>query len=119
MMNELACNEIGLGGNGMGRRHSAEFKTEVVRQILSGEKSQAQTCREHNLDPKMVRDWRRRYEQRGEAAFGPSEVGKSVVATYESKIAELERLVGRLALENEVLKKTLRRTSEASRSGTK
>ena len=88
-----------------GRVHSREFKLSVVRQLASGEKRPAQICREHNLASSVVSRWRNEYDQRGEEAFLPP--ANSGPPSAESKIAELERFCGQLALENALLKKAL------------
>lgn len=108
----------------MSRKYSAAFKFEVVRQLQSGEKRLAQICREHDLDVGMVRDWRTRVERRGAEAF-PRSIGEeplpatspATLAAAESRIGDLERLVGQLTLENEFLKKALRRASSPGRKG--
>lgn len=87
------------------RIHSREFKLEVVRQVASGEKRPAQICREYGLADSVLSRWRKEYQERGEAAFQVSTSGE--VTVQEQKIAELERFCGQLALENQVLKKTL------------
>ena len=109
----------------MPRQYSAEFKLDVVRQLQSGERRLAQICREHDLDPGMVRGWIRRVEKLGPQAF-PRSVTAAVVnplsghslATAEARIGELERLVGQLTLENEFLKKVLRRLQAPRPGGT-
>ena len=88
-----------------GRNHSREFKLNIVRQLASGEKRPAQICREHNLAPSMVARWRQEYETRGEAACAPAE--PTATQALETKVAELERFCGQLAMENTVLKKAL------------
>lgn len=88
-----------------GRTHSAELKLTVVRQIESGDKRVAQVCREYGLSESLVHRWRRRYAERGEAAFAPA-VDTGPVA-LERRVAELERFCGQLALENAILKKGL------------
>jgi putative transposase len=88
-----------------GRVHSRDFKLSVVRQLASGEKRPAQICREHNLAPSVVSRWRNEYEKLGEEAFLPPT--SSEPPTAETKIAELERFCGQLALENALLKKAL------------
>ena len=108
----------------MSRKHSAAFKFEIVRQLQSGEKRLAQICREHELDPGMVRDWRQKVERRGTDAF-PRSVGEEpplppagslpTLAAAEARVADLERLVGQLTLENDFLKKALRRASSLPR----
>ena len=47
------------------------------------------------------------YEERGEAAFTEKQLSHS--EALEARIAELERFCGKLALENEILKKGLSR----------
>ena len=97
----------------MRRQHTAEFKFEIVRQLQTGERRLAQICREHELDPTMVRGWWARVEKHGTQAFpgspaGNGAAGESVctaltLAAAEARIADLERLVGQLALENNFL----------------
>jgi putative transposase len=97
------------------RVHSREFKLEVVRQVASGEKRPAQLCREYGLAESVLSRWRKEYQENGEAAFQVAHSGE--VETQEQKIAELERFCGQLALENQVLKKTLK--SMGSRNATR
>ena len=85
------------------RHHSEEFKREIVRQLEAGEKRISQLCREHHLDPGMVREWKRKVEAHGERAFRDPEA--SELAQALKRIAELEGLVGRITLEKEFLKK--------------
>ena len=94
-----------------GRNHSRQFKLECVRQVAAGHKRPAQLCREHNLSESVLLRWRKEYEARGEEAFTerhPSSREEALEA-LEARIAELERFCGKLALENEVLKKGLGR----------
>ncbi len=88
------------------RVHSREFKLMIVRQLATGEKRPVQICREHQLANSMVDRWRKEYEERGEAAFRERELSQEQALI--ARIAELEGFCGRLALENEVLKKALR-----------
>ena len=96
-----------------GRTFSREFKLELMHQLASGARRPAHLCREHGLAEGVLWRWRREYTERGEAAFGPSEL--SGEAVLERRIAELERFCGQLAVENAVLKKGL--SLAASRSG--
>lgn len=97
-----------------GRQHSREFKFEVVREVVSGAKRPAQVCRERELSEGLLLRWRKEYEMRGEAAFGPPLEGEK--RALERRVDELERFCGQLALENAVLKKALR--GSPSRNGT-
>lgn len=87
------------------RIHSREFKLEVVCQVANGEKRPAQICREYGLAESVLSRWRKEYQEKGENAFQVKDSGE--VTTQEQRVAELERFCGQLALENQVLKKTL------------
>ncbi len=91
----------------MRRSHTREFKLECLRQVAAGQKRPARIRREHDLAESVLLGWRREYEARGEAAFTEERLSRT--ETLERKIAELERFRGKLALENEILKKGLER----------
>jgi transposase len=84
------------------RRFSREFKLQVLREIEAG-KSIAQAAREHELHPNLITRWRSLQAQYAQQAFA----GNGNTYKQEARIAELERMVGRLTLENDFLKKVL------------
>jgi transposase-like protein len=100
----------------MGRRtFSREFKRQVAREALSGEKRLAQVCREHGLCQTLVSTWRKQYRLLGEHAW-PEHIGKPNVAAVElaeptpaARIVELEAALGRAHLEIELLQRTLKK----------
>src|SRR5215210_3633187 len=89
------------------RNHTREFKLQCCRQVATGQKRPAQICREHDLSGSVLLRWRREYEAGGEAAFTEKQLAET--EALGRKIAELERFCGKLALENEALKKGLKR----------
>jgi transposase len=89
------------------RNHTREFKLQCCRQAATGEKRPAQIFREHNLSGSVLLRWRKEYEARGEAAFTEKQPFSDEV--LQARIAELERFCGQLALENQILKKSLKR----------
>jgi transposase len=84
------------------RTFSKEFKISVLREIESGTK-QAEVCRKYDLHPVLVNQWRKVYEKYPDTAFK----GKGNLYKEDARIAELERLVGKLYAENAFLKKAL------------
>jgi transposase-like protein len=84
----------------MHRRFTPEFKVRVVLEIVSGAKRPAEVCREYRLKDSLLCTWRRTFAESAVRAFqGPDRSGE------QARVAELERMVGRLTLENDVLKK--------------
>ena len=94
------------------RTFSQEFKRQVVEELLSGESRPAQLCRRHNISSSLLYHWKRQYS-RGKFNNEPT-----AEAALKDRIEKLERLVGRLTLENEFLKKGLQNSlSQSERNG--
>ena len=94
------------------RSFSVEFKRQVVEELLSGESRPAQLCRRYNISPSLLYHWKRQYS-RGKFNNEPTEEG-----ALQDRIEKLERLVGKLTLENEFLKKGLQNSlSQSQRNG--
>lgn len=94
----------------MKRSFTREFKRQVASQALAGEKGMAQLCREYGLCQTLVRRWRDQYQQLGEAAW-PDSIHPIEAAELdaEGRIAELEAALGRAHLENEMLRRALKK----------
>jgi transposase-like protein len=86
------------------RTFTPEFKAEVVLALLRGEQSQAELCRLHQLSPNLLALWRQTFLDRLTLVFQSDERRQR----EDQRIADLEQLVGRQALELEVLKKASR-----------
>jgi transposase-like protein len=85
------------------RTFTAEFKTQVVLDIITGKQSNAEVCRQYNLKPQLVSRWQSEFLERAAVVFGGDKQQEAAAA----RIAELERLVGQLSLELAVAKKGL------------
>jgi transposase-like protein len=94
---------------GKRRNYSREFKLKVLREIAAG-KSQAQAAREYQLSETAIYKWRQQFNKYKEQAFA----GRGKAYTDEARVHELERMVGRLALENDFLKKLLEKLQSGS-----
>jgi transposase-like protein len=97
------------------RNFSVEFKAKVVLELISGAKSAAELCREHELKPDLLSHWKSQFLANAAKVF---ESAKEVDPQQE-RIAELERLAGKQSLELEIAKKALtllprRRKSDAN-----
>jgi transposase len=86
------------------RSFPAEFKAQVVRDLLTGTLSQAEICRQHQLSSSLVAFWKDQALEHLVALFQ----GDDRLSQEQARIAELEQLAGRQALELEILKKASR-----------
>jgi transposase len=94
---------------GKRRTYTREFKLKVLREIEAG-KSQAQAAREYQLSETAIYKWRQQFTKYKDQAFA----GRGTAYTDEARINELERMVGRLAMENDFLKKLLQKLQTGS-----
>jgi transposase len=85
------------------RSFTAEFKAKVVLELISGEKGLAQASREYGIKDTVLSRWRQDFLAKAAQVFEqPKEVQEK-----EVKIAELERMVGKLTMQLELSKKVL------------
>lgn len=88
----------------MRRKFTATFKAEIVRDLLTGKRSAAELCREHQLSPSLLTLWKESALEHLQLLFQAEEERDP----QQARIADLEQLVGRQALELEILKKASR-----------
>jgi transposase-like protein len=83
----------------------------VVLELLSGEKTVAEACREYDLTAQMVNDWKAQF-----LAAAPQAFEKGTPSSGEAeRIAELEQMVGKLTMQLEIAKKASRLLDGTSR----
>jgi transposase len=86
------------------RTHSTEFKRQIAQEFLAGETLYG-LAKRHDLSRNLIRIWVAKYEA---GTFEDDARAADLLREYEAKIAALERMVGRQALEIEFLKGALR-----------
>jgi transposase len=82
------------------RSHSVAFKLQVAEEYLAGETLHG-LAKRHDLSRNLIRVWLAKYEA---GAFDDDAKAAELLQAYEARIAALERLVGKQALELEFLK---------------
>lgn len=84
------------------RRFTREFKLQVLHEVEAG-KTISQAAREYQVHPHMIGRWRKQVQHYGERAF----TGNGNAYRDEARMAALERKIGQLTMENDLLKKAL------------
>ena len=87
------------------RTHSIEFKRQVAQDFIAGE-TLHDLAKRHDISRNLIRIWITKLEA---GAFADEDArAADLLQEYETKIAALERMVGRQALEIEFLKGALK-----------
>ena len=91
------------------RRWSAAEKVRLVEEAMQPGMSVSFVARRAGIAPSQLFAWKRRMLEGGQVAVEADEdvVGASQVRDLEKKVRELERLLGRKTMENEILKEAL------------
>ena len=85
-----------------------DLKIATMRELDAGATT-GEVARKYQLSPKLLERWRGEWRAKGEAAFpGLGRRGEATAALGDAlRIAELERKIGQLTMENDFLKKAL------------
>src|SRR6202040_1060619 len=86
------------------RSHSIELKRQVAQEFIAGETLHGLAAR-HGVSRNLIRVWVMKFEA---GVFDEDAEAAGLLQEYEAKIAALERMVGRQALEIEFLKRALK-----------
>ena len=88
--------------------YSRDLKIAAMRAMDAGATT-GEIARKYQLSPHMLHRWRGEWRAKGESAFpGIGRRGEDLAALDDARrIAELERKIGQLSMENDFLKKAL------------
>jgi len=88
--------------------YSRDLKIAAMRALDAGSTA-GEIARKYQLSPKLLERWRAEWRAKGELAFpGSGRRGPDLPALDDAlRIAELERKIGQLTMENDFLKKAL------------
>jgi transposase len=84
------------------RRFTQDFKRSIVEQLISEAATPTELCRRYNISSGQLYTWKRQYTQ------GKLDPEPSREAELAARVRELERMLGKVTLENEFLKRAVR-----------
>jgi len=87
------------------RRHSPQFRLQLCTDIRTGVMGRREAQRTYKLSANLIQTWLTQYDA-GELTI--QEVESAMMSEYEVKIGALERKVGQLTMEIDLLKKSPR-----------
>lgn len=96
--------------------YTAAFKTKIVLEVLREEKELGEIAAEHNLNPNMVRNWKREFLENAQTVFeNPQKLEKEArrkEAVLEKRNNQMLKTIGQLTLERDFLQDCFRRAGE-------
>lgn len=91
------------------RRFSVEQKLAIVRETFEPGRSVSTVARQHDVHANQVFKWRKLYQEGSLAAVrtGETVVPASELADAMKQIRDLQRMLGKKTMENEILKEAV------------
>jgi len=92
------------------RRYSVDEKLRVLEEAAVPGMTISFVARQHGISPSLLFHWRRRMAEGGKEAVRADDavVSAAEVRALEKRIRELERVLGRKTLENEILREAVK-----------
>jgi transposase len=92
------------------RRFSVDQKLAVLQEATQPGMTISYVARRHGIAPSLVFGWRRRMTEGGKEAIRADDavVARAEVRALEKRIRELERVLGKKTLENEILREAVK-----------
>ena len=100
--------------SGSRRNFSAEFKTNLVLQLLKGEKELNVIAVENDIQPNLLRNWKKEFLTNASLAFDNKREDnlREKLAEERKEKAEYAKKVGQLTMQVDWLKKNLKKLSD-------
>ncbi len=95
-------------------QHTPQFKAKLVLKVIQGKKDLDAIALENDVDPDMLRDWMRVFQENASNVFAeeqPKKAKKKAKREEEARKKEksqLEKTIGQLTLERDFLKDCFR-----------
>ncbi len=91
------------------RRWTTERKLQIIEESYAQGETVSSAARRHGVAPNLLYRWRRLLSEGGAVAVDSDEpvIGNSEVKKLEDRVRELERILGRKTMENEILREAL------------
>jgi transposase len=100
------------------RRFSIDQKVKILEEALRPGMTVSCVARLHGISPSLVFHWRRCFSGWAHPAPAPNDVdGRSKLQWLETRVRELERMLGKMTLDNETLRQAVRASVNTAPNG--
>ena len=93
-------------------KYTPEFKAKVVIEVIQGDRELEEIASLYNLNPNMLRNWKRDFIQNANRVFNESQTEKEISrkeAILEQEREKMLKTIGQLTLERDFLQDVFRR----------
>ncbi len=99
------------------KQYTAQYKAKIVLEVSQGERELGEIALENQLNPNMVRNWKREFLEKASMVFeDPAKASRQARKREDAQRKEVTRMlktIGQLTLERDFLQDCFRRTGQA------
>lgn len=94
--------------------YTAQFKAKLVIEVLEGEKTLDAIAAENQINPNMLRNWKKEFLENASRTFEDStqRAARKREKAYEKEKQKMLRTIGQLTLERDFLQDCFRKTGQ-------
>jgi transposase-like protein len=95
--------------------YSPEFKAKVVLEVIQGDRELGEIAAEHNLNPNMIRTWKKEFIENAGRVFNERQSEKEIrrkEADLEKQKNQMLKTIGQLTLERDFLQDCFRQCGQ-------
>ena len=95
--------------------YSPDFKAKVVLEVIQGDRELGEIAAEHNLNPNMIRTWKKEFIQNAGRVFNERQSEKEIrrkEADLENQKNQMLKTIGQLTLERDFLQDCFRQCGQ-------
>jgi transposase-like protein len=95
--------------------YSPEFKAKVVLEVIQGDRELGEIAAEHNLNPNMIRTWKKEFIENAGRVFNECQSEKEIrrkEADLEKQKNQMLKTIGQLTLERDFLQDCFRQCGQ-------
>ena len=103
-----------------GKSYSAEFKAKVLVEVLKEEESLSAIAAKYQINPNMIRNWRKQFLDNPEKVFEQTKVEKEFLQKekeHDKEVDDLHRIIGELTVERDYLQRSIQERFGRNSSG--
>ena len=94
------------------REYSAQYKTKLVLEVLQGDKDLGTVAYENNINPNMLRNWKREFLDNASSVFENRQKAEKQARRKEEQLqketGKMLKTIGQLTLERDFLRDCFR-----------
>jgi transposase-like protein len=91
------------------KSYDAKLKAKIAIEVLKNDTDILEICKNHNIPKTNAIDWKNKLIEEAPTIFVPLNEKEKIIRNFKNEINTLQTIIGEITIENNFLKKKLKR----------